>query len=70
MEEGVKGSKCVLLFLTANSSAQVEAPRGSNATLQQHEVHTSICMQVSSRILPHGCVYQDRLRTQHRVYQG
>ena len=62
MEEGVKGSKCVLLFLTANSSAQVEP--------KQHEVHTSICMQVSSRILPHGCVYQDRLRTQHRVYQG
>ena len=71
MEEGVKGSKCVVLFLTANSSTQVEAPRGSSkATMQQHEVHTSICMQVSSRILAHGCVYQDRLRTQHRVYQG
>ena len=52
MEEGVKGSKCVLLFLTANSSTQVEAPRGSSgATLQQHDVHTSICMQVSLRIL-------------------
>ena len=52
MEEGVKGSKCVLLFLTANSSTQAEVPRGSSgATLQQHDVHTSICMQVSLRIL-------------------